>query len=310
MSLRSAAVGRFLPRGGPYDLGLTVGRDKTGRGVLRVLAGGPEAIVARFFAEGRAVGIEILATAAVSAARVEEAMERARGIAALDDDPRGFAELVAGNPLLSRWHRRFAGVRLSKSPSVFEVVASAIFGQLVTYEEARAARGRMVRRYGAKVEGTELCAFPTPEVVAAIAPHELRAMGLGLRRAATLREVARRAAALERLRERPADEAIAAVQSIRGVGPWTANKLAIGALGWPDAVLVGDAVAPFVITMAMTGKAGGDAEMLACLEPYRPHRARVHQLFDLAEVLDHHVPGVPKRPMPTVDWHRKRPWES
>ena len=142
------------------------------------------------------------------------------------------------HPTLERLHRRFWGVRLGKSASVYEVVASAIFGQLVTYQEARAARGRMVRRYGAKVEGTELVAFPTPEVVAAIPPHELCEMGLGLRRAVTLREVARRASRLEQLRARTPEDAVTALQSIRGIGPWTANKMAIEAFGWADAALV------------------------------------------------------------------------
>lgn len=305
MSLRSAAVSRFLPRGGRYELSLVVGRR-----TIRALAGGREAIVARFFADGAAVGIEIFATPEVPRARVDEAMETARGIAAIDDDPRGFAALVKQHPTLERLHRRFGGARLDKSATVFEVFATSVLEQLVTFEEARAAKNRLIRRYGAPVEGTDLVAFPAADVVATIAPHDLRALGVGLRRATTLREVARRASRLEALRTRDPEEAMVAMQSIRGIGPWTANKVAIEALGYADAVLVGDAGAPFVTTMALTGEAGGDAEMLAALEPYRPHRARVHQLLDLALLIDHHVPGVPRRAIPVIDPHRRRPWEG
>lgn len=305
MTLRSVAFARFLPCGGRYDLRLVIGRRTT-----RALSGGPNAIVARLFAEGRAVGIEIFAAGAVDRATIEAAMETARGIAGLDDDPRGFAALAKQHPTLERLHRRFAGARLGKSATVFEVFAATVLEQLVTFDEARAARNRMIRRYGAKVEGTDLVAFPTADVVAAIPPHELRAMGVGLRRATTLREGARRASRLEELRARPPEEAMAAVQSLRGVGPWTANKVAIEALGYPDGVLVGDAGVPFVTTMALTGVAGGDAELLACLEPYRPHRARVLQLFDFAQIIDHAIPGVPRKPLPTIDPHRRRPWEG
>lgn len=302
--LRSVAVGRFLPLGGRYDLARVIGRHS----VQPIAVSGDQAIVARFSAQGLVVVIELLATPAVPRARLEEAMEIARGMAGLDDDPRPFAELVRGHPLLARWHRRFGGLRLTRSATVFEVMANAVLGQLVTFEEARAARNRIRKRYGVTVPGTDLVLFPPAEIVAAIPPHELREMGVGIRRATTLREVARRAPSLERLRSRDPEEAIAAMQTLRGVGPWTANKVAIEALGYPDGVYVGDAVAPLVLTMALTGKAGGDPEMLACLEPFRPHRARVHQLFHLAELIDRQIPGVPPRPLPTVDPHRRKPW--
>ena len=92
-----------------------------------------------------------------------------------------------------------------------------------------------------------------------------------------------------------------------GSAPWTANVVAIRALGHADGVLVGDAGAPFVTTMALTGVRGDDARMVELLEPFRPHRARVHRLFDLA---DGHVPGVPPRRKPVVDRHRREPWRT
>jgi 3-methyladenine DNA glycosylase/8-oxoguanine DNA glycosylase len=99
------------------------------------------------------------------------------------------------------------------------------------------------------------------------------------------------------------------LQQLKGVGPWTANKVAIAALGHADGVLVGDAGMPFVTTMALTGKAGGDAEMLECLAPFSPHRARVAQLFNLSHLRLRSIPGVPTRGLPVIDPHRRTPWK-
>lgn len=51
------------------------------------------------------------------------------------------------------------------------------------------------------------------------------------------------------------------LKSLRGVGPWTAHEIAIEAFGHGDGVLVGDAGVPRLVTVALTGRAGGDEEM-------------------------------------------------
>jgi len=55
---------------------------------------------------------------------------------------------------------------------------------------------------------------------------------------------ARRARRLEELRDEPPEEAMRNMMTLRGVGPWTANVMAMQALGYADAVLVGDSGAP------------------------------------------------------------------
>src|SRR2546421_236485 len=79
--------------------------------------------------------------------------------------------------------------------------ARAVIEQLVTTFEAKAAPRRLFWRAGELVEGTELRAPPTPRAVLAVAPWQLHAIGIGSRRSRTLREGARRGAALERLRD-------------------------------------------------------------------------------------------------------------
>ena len=115
---------------------------------------------------------------------------------------------------------------------------------------------------------------------------------------------------LERLRELPIEEAMRRLQAMPGVGIWTANVVAMRALGHADGILVGDAGAPFVTSMALTGERGDDAKMIELMEPFRPHRARVHRLFDLAQRGGGSIPGVPARPLPVVDRHRREPWRT
>jgi 3-methyladenine DNA glycosylase/8-oxoguanine DNA glycosylase len=99
------------------------------------------------------------------------------------------------------------------------------------------------------------------------------------------------------------------LQSLHGVGPWTANLVARSALGYSDAVPIGDCHAPYVVTGALTGIEGDDDAMLAALEPFRPHRARVVVLLDRAQFARRGVSSVPRRRLPRVDPHRREPWK-
>lgn len=304
MSLRSVARVTVSPRGGRYELRLVLGRRTT-----RALAGGPNAVVARWTPEPPNVRIEIFAAGDIDQASIDRALATAIGIAGLDDDPGDFAEVAQRHPTIARLHKKFGGTRLGRTATVFESFTTAIIQQLVTYEEASASIRRLIYRYGAKVDGTELVAFPTADVVSAIPPHDLRAMGVGIRRATTLRTVASRGASLERLRAHEPEDAITRMQSLRGIGIWTSNKVAIEAMGYADGILLRDAVLPFVITMALTGEYGDEAAFVEALAPFRPHRARVTQLIGLAHLFDHEVPGVPRGPLPQIDPHRRKPWE-
>lgn len=297
---RSIARATVLPRGGRYDLRFVLGRRTT-----RVVETGPNAVLAEFRPDGAAVSIELYATGEANADR---AMQTAIGVAGLEDDPSGFDDVARSHPTIARLHRRFGGTRLARTATVFETFATAVVQQLVTYEEASASLRRLIHRYGQKIG--EFTAFPTAAEVAAIPPHDLRAIGIGIRRATALRLGATRGAALERLRDHSPEEAMTRVQSLRGVGVWTAAKIAIEALGHPDVLLLRDAILPFTITMALRGAAGGDDVMTECLEPFRPHRARVVRLIQLAQLYDDEIPGVPRKPLPRIDPHRRYPWRG
>jgi 3-methyladenine DNA glycosylase/8-oxoguanine DNA glycosylase len=291
----------------PYDLSLFARA-----GELFVLRGGERGLAVRIGARLGAphvdVVIEALGAGDATAEDSERAILAGEGLAGLLDDPRPFAPLARAHPLVADLHGRFRGLRLSRTPTVWESFVRAVVGQLVTFGEARLAVERMKKRWGGPLGATGLYAMPTAEAIQGAPSWAMHECGVGARRAATLRAGAMRAARLEEMRETPADEAIRRMRSIRGVGIWTANSVAMDALGHADAVLVGDAGAPRLVTVALTGRAGGDAEMLACLEPFRPHRARVLSLLYLAQSRGIVFPGLEPRPLPRIDRHRRMPW--
>jgi 3-methyladenine DNA glycosylase/8-oxoguanine DNA glycosylase len=256
------------------------------------------------------VEISILARCAEAAADdVAWAMDRARGMAAVDDDPSEFLAMAHLHPLVLELSERF-DCRIGRTPTVFEAFARAVIEQLVTTFEAHASIRRLFWAAGELVDGTTIRAAPTARAVLEVPPWRLHAMGIGSRRSRTLREGAHRGAALERLRALDPELAAQKLESLPGVGPWTANLVARTALGWSDAVPVRDCHAHYVISEALTGEQGDDDAMLEALAPFRPHRARVVRLITQAQIaggLNGEERG--RYRLPRIDPHRREPWK-
>jgi len=305
--LQVVASGEFRPRGGRYDVRPLRKRP------LRALRGGPRGFAAAFSLRAGCVEITILAPPAAdrephSEAEIAWAMTAARGMVAIDDDPSEFLAMAHQHPLVAQLAARF-DCRITRMPTVFEAFARAVIEQLVTTFEARASIRRLFGHAGELVDGTVLRAPPTPRAVLDVPPWQLHAMGVGSRRSRTLREGARRGATLERLRDVDPALVVTKLQSLPGVGPWTANLVARTALGWPDAVPIDDFHAPYLISEVLTGEQGDNAAMLDALAPFRPHRARVERLIMQALITDQ-LPGYERlrRPLPRIDPHRREPW--
>jgi 3-methyladenine DNA glycosylase/8-oxoguanine DNA glycosylase len=304
LEFRVVETGHFVPRGGRYDV------RPVRRRPLRALRGGPEAMVAAFGIRDGGIEITLLTKhPECSAADVAWGMASARAMVAVDDDPTEFLGMANQHPLVASLSKRF-DCRLTRTPTVFETFTRVVIEQLVTVYEAKASNRRLQWIAGELAPGTTLRAAATSQAVLAVPPWRLHAIGIGSKRSRTLREGARRGAALERLREVDPSVAVTKLESLPGVGPWTANLVALSALGWTDAVPLRDFHAPYLITEVLTGEQGDDDAMLAALAPFRPHRARVVELVMQALIADA-LPGFERmrRPLPRVDPHRREPWK-
>jgi len=291
--LRVVRSASFRPRGDRYDPSTIL------RKPVRALSGGPDGLALALRVRAGEVVIDVLARGEASAEDADRAVLAGRGIAGVDDDPSAFLAKVADHPVLGELARRH-DARLTRTPTLFESFTIAVVEQLVTTYEAWASIRRLTAFAAPPITGTTLRAPPTPDEVKRVPMWKLRALGIGSRRALTLHEGAKRGDALERLRALDPAEALERIQSLRGVGPWTGNMVIGAAMGWSDAVPVGDLHMPRIVTEALTGEPGGDEAMLAALEPFRPDRARAVKLLRYVTVR--------RGPLPRVDAHRRMPW--
>ena len=165
----------------------------------------------------------------------------------LDADLARFRRVAGRDPILGAIVRRRRGIRLPQLLDPFEGLARAVLGQQVSVAGASTITDRLVRLFARPVPGARgagFLAFPTPGDVADAGADRLRALGLTRVRAATLAGAARRIADgelnLETLRHLPAEDAEAALQTLPGIGPWTASYVRMRALGDRDAFPAAD----------------------------------------------------------------------
>ena len=181
--------------------------------------------------------------------------------------------------------RRNPGLRLPATGRVFDALVPAILEQKVTVIEARYAWRYLVRRFGSPAPG------PVPDGMA-IAPdaHALRrvpswewhAARVDSKRSTTILRAAEVAAGLDRLGPQAlADGVSAKLQTVPGIGPWTAAEVLQRTHGDPDSVSVGDFHLAAWVGYALTGRKTDDAGMLRLLEPWSGHRQRFVRMLGL-----------------------------
>jgi AraC family transcriptional regulator of adaptative response / DNA-3-methyladenine glycosylase II len=174
----------------------------------------------------------------------EPALAGARRVFDVDADPRAIDAALADDPRLRPLVEEIPGLRVPGAIDGFEMAVRAIVGQQISVAAARTLTGRLAARLGEPLAtgvGSLRVAFPRPEAVAA---SPLDGLGMPASRLATLAELAR-AVCERRLDLSPGadpEATRAALLAIRGVGPWTADYVALRGLGDPDAFLPSDLV--------------------------------------------------------------------
>ncbi|MEM9490357.1 MAG: DNA-3-methyladenine glycosylase 2 family protein, partial [Myxococcota bacterium] len=153
----------------------------------------------------------------------------------------------------------------------------AVLGQQVSVAAARTLAGRLVARWGRPAVGSApeglSALFPGPSALAAVTPADLAGIGLTTRRANTVREVARAVlrGAVGFDRDEELDVFVARWVAVPGVGPWTAQYIAMRALGHGDAFPDGDLV--LRRAAAPAGQPLSARELRTRAEAWRPWRA-------------------------------------
>ncbi|KGM12935.1 DNA-3-methyladenine glycosylase family protein [Cellulomonas bogoriensis] len=231
-----------------------------------------------------------------------EAVALAPGLVGAWDDPTGF---TPGPGPVREAFRRTWTVRLTRSGRVLESLVPMILEQRVITRTATDAWRWLVRHHGSCAPGPApdgMRVAPDARTWAGVPSWDFHRAGVDPRRARTVVAAARLAPSLERAVVLPAQQALALLRQVPGVGPWTAAETAQRAFGDPDAVTVGDFHLPHQVGWALAGRRTDDAGMLALLEPFRGHRHRAVRHLMLAGAA-----REPRRaPRLAVEDHRRR----
>ena len=196
----------------------------------------------------------------------EEGIEELRFVLALDDDHSEFLRRFSRDPLIGEATRRVRGLRPVRTPTVAHALLRAVCGQLIQARRARAIERSVIRAVTPQLLGTALYAPPDCASLGRLAPAELRRLGLGMRRGATLVRLCR-SVELERLRSLPSVAAADRLARERGLGPWSVGVVFLEGLGRYDRGLVAD-LGLVKLLSAMRGRWVEGWETAELLEPY------------------------------------------
>jgi AraC family transcriptional regulator, regulatory protein of adaptative response / DNA-3-methyladenine glycosylase II len=167
------------------------------------------------------------------------------------------------------------GLRVPGAWDGFELAVRAVLGQQVSVRGASTLAARLAQAFGepAATPHEAIRRFtPGAKALAATTPQEIAAVGLPLKRAVTLHALARAVAAGELRLHAGADaeETVAKLKAISGIGDWTAQYIAMRALRWPDAFPAGD----LGLRKALSEDGPlPERELLRLAEKWRPWRA-------------------------------------
>ena len=240
---------------------------------------------------------QVLATFTLADLRdTAAAVERTRRLLDADCDPLAVAEHLGADPVLGPLVARHPGLRVPGQVDGEETAIRTVIGQQVSVAGARTVTGRVVAAHGVAVDTgvpglTHL--FPRADVLAGVDPETLpmpRARGralVGLAAALAGGEVS-----LDRGPERDAvrDRMLA----LRGIGPWTADYVAMRALAHPDVFLPTDVG----VRIALTRLGLDPATEVARADAWRPWRS--YALLHLWQTLMPTTPTAAPTPTPAA----------
>jgi AraC family transcriptional regulator of adaptative response / DNA-3-methyladenine glycosylase II len=212
-----------------------------------------------------AMSLAIDPTLAPHAAQLARAV---RDLFDLDARPDGVAAALALDRTMASLTRRRPGLRVPGAFDAFESALRAVLAQQVSVAAATTLMGRLAERYGPTL-GTNLPgldrALPDASALAALSPQAIATIGMPLTRARALsslsRAVARREIDLSGTT--PPREVVRALLALPGIGPFTAEVIAMRALRDSDAFPAND-----LVIARRLGKRALDRA-----ERWRPYRA-------------------------------------
>lgn len=195
-------------------------------------------------------------------------VERVRRMFDLAADPSEIAAHLGNDALLGSRIEAMPGMRVPGCWDGLELAVRAVLGQQVSVAAASTMAGRLARTFGKKISGagnlTHL--FPRADV---LAQADFTPIGLTRARAETIRSLARSVVAGQINFDSVAnfEEFRLRLCALPGIGDWTAQYIAMRALGDPDAFPAGD------LHLLRKSSLGNRQKLIQRAERWRPWRA-------------------------------------
>jgi AraC family transcriptional regulator, regulatory protein of adaptative response / DNA-3-methyladenine glycosylase II len=195
-------------------------------------------------------------------------IERIRSMFDLNADWPAIVRSLKTDPVLRDRIESHPGLRVAGCWNGFELAVRAILGQQITVKGATELAGRLVKAFGQPFPAADNLThlFPSPEL---LADANVASIGLPKARAETIRALARAVGAGQISFERVVDSAafLDRLRQIPGIGKWTAQYVAMRALGEPDAFPAGD------VGLMRALRLGNAGQLEPRAEAWRPWRA-------------------------------------
>ena len=201
-------------------------------------------------------------------------VDRVRRMFDLDANPRAIHQTLSRDPLLAQRILKSSGLRLPGSWDPFETAVRAVVGQQISVKGAVTQLGRIVRTAGVPYGGDDSphlkWLFPdAADIIAA----DMASIGMPQKRKETLRQMARQivTGSLQFNTVGELSCFVDTMTTIPGIGAWTANYVAMRALGEPDAFPASDL--GIMKALQEEGTRPTVKQVTARAEAWRPWRA-------------------------------------
>ena len=172
------------------------------------------------------------------AVNILDFVARIKKIFDLDADPMAIEKDLKEDDKLLPFLAQFEGIRIPGCWDGFELAVRAIVGQKISVKAARTVLSRMVELYGEQHNLDDTLPltrfFPTPKTILSA---DLSKIGLTAAKIDSIKALAEAMLSQQLILDGTADEQQTRQQllSIKGIGPWTVEYIAMRALKNPDA---------------------------------------------------------------------------